>query len=115
MSLDQFLYKKYHKEIYTCLHFTRDVWQHVTGEDISDKLQGLLDKDRRISKANLRSFEKLSRPQHPCLVYMKQLGEDPHIGVYLAGSLMHIHSRTGPEFLPLDIAARGFTDFGFYR
>lgn len=116
MSIDPFLSKRYDKDTYHCLHFTRDVWFGLTGVDITDRLQGLLApaSERKPHRGALRAFKRLRRPVAPCVVYMRQLGQDPHVGVLVDHRLLHMQKH-GPEFLPLALAGRGFTDFGFYQ
>lgn len=117
MIVDQFLNRKYDENTYNCLHFTREVWLALTGEDIGTKLHGLLGQasDRRLMISHFRAFERLTHPIPPCIMYMTQLDKDPHIGVVLADGLLHIR-RTGPEFFPIPLASRGATPpFRYYR
>jgi hypothetical protein len=100
---------------YICSHFTRDVWLYLTGEDLSSKLQGLLDtSDMKMQLSHFRSFVRLSVPQDPCLVFMTQMGNDPHIGVFVNDKLLHLGKRV-PEFHPLELATRCFTTVRYYR
>lgn len=116
MKVDAQLLRVYDRKAYNCLHFTRDVWGELTGEDISEKLRGLLGapEDRRLALATFRAFERLPRPISHCLVYMRSMGRDPHVGVFFRDRLLHMRT-TGPEFLPLAIGARGFNSFRFYK
>lgn len=116
MNVDKWLNKRHKKDIYTCLHFTRDVWLELTGQDITERLHGLLGADnaRRLVRSHFRAFERLQAPCSPCLVYMRQMGRDPHMGVFVDGRLLHLNKH-GAEYFPLEIAARGFTDFRYYK
>lgn len=111
MNLSQFMFKQLSDE-YTCLHFTRDVWKEITGEDLSKRLGQTLDGE--VKPGVFKNFEILEEPKSPCLVYMLQLNSDPHIGVYIEDGMLHL-AKTGPEHFSLNLAGRGFTAFRFYR
>lgn len=113
MSVDRYLDRRYDREKYNCLHFARDVWADVTGVDISDLLANVFQpEDRKVSKELLAKFHRLERPESPCLVLMTGVMES-HIGIFLRGNVLHIHEY-GVEFLPLDVACRGFKNIRFY-
>jgi len=117
VNTDKFLLKNYDRNRYNCLHFTRDVWLELTGVDITDRLQGLLapEGQRKPHRGPLRAFKRLRRPVAPCIVYMRSLGHDPHVGVLLPEGLLHIRN-TGPELFPFEIAVRGTTPpYRFYQ
>lgn len=116
MNTEQFLLKVYHRDTYNCLHFTRDVWIALFDEDITDKLKGLLGhaSTRKLGRATFRAFQRLPAPLAPCLVYMLAAGRDPHLGVYVGGKVLHLR-KTGPEYLPFELATRGFNKFRFYK
>lgn len=115
MSLDSFLYKRYNRETYNCAHFACDVWKALTGQNIETELAGFLrpPKDRRVDPALRRHFRKLAQPESPCLVLMQRRKSVPHAGVYVRGKIIHIH-ELGVEYLPVEVATRGFDKLGFY-
>ena len=115
-SVDLFMDRRYRSRTYDCLHFTRDVWLEAAGDDIGERLASLLGRgrDRKVSKEHRRAFRKLSAPEDPCLVLMRRPRASPHIGVYIRGRVLHIWER-GVEFMPVDVAARGFSSTEFYR
>lgn len=114
MSVNHYFGRRYDDEKYNCLHFTRDVWKDLTGEDLEEKLAGLLGPTRQVRPSHFKAFRRLAKPESPCIMYMTQLGRDPHVGVYLRGSILHIKS-TGVEFLPPVLACRGATSVRYYK
>lgn len=116
MSIDTFFHKKYDRNSYNCAHFVCDVWQHVTGEDLTLRLVGFLQApaNRKAVLSDLRSFQRLQTPQSPCLALMQRRGSAPHVGIFIRGRVLHIHEM-GVEFQPIDVASRGFERIGFYK
>jgi len=114
VNINAYFSRKYDDMSYNCLHFARDVWLDLTGEDLTAKLQGLLGEGRKLTKSHFRAFRKLNQPLSPCLVLMTQLGKDPHIGVYFNGNVFHIR-KSGVEFLPANLACRWATSIRYYR
>jgi hypothetical protein len=116
VNVDDFMFKRFVEDEYTCMEFTRDVWLACTGEDLRQRLGSLLQaRTQRLLRPTLHhSFKRLPGPVDPCLVLMTQMGRDPHVGVFVQGSLLHLN-RTGPEYLPIEIAGRGFTLFRYYQ
>jgi hypothetical protein len=114
--LDSFFTRRYNRETYNCAHFACEVWEELTGQNIETELAGFLrpPKDRRTDPALRRTFRKLNTPESPCLVLMQRRGSVPHAGVYVRGKVIHIHEN-GVEFLPVQIASRGFEKLGFYK
>jgi len=114
VTVDKWLGKKYDAKNYDCLDWVCDVWLDETGEDLRARLEKFLGHDRKVTPAIRKGFKRLKKPSSPCIVVMTRKGIDPHIGVFLRGKLGHLHS-TGPEFLPVDLASRGFTSVTFYQ
>lgn len=116
MSLDSFFERQYNRDTYNCAHFACDVWERLTGQDIREELVGFLQppKGRYTDPALRRKFKKLEAPESPCLVLMQRPKSVPHAGVYVRGMVIHIHER-GVEFLPPEVATRGFTRIGYYK
>lgn len=113
--LDAFLSRRYNKETYNCAHFVRDVWQELTGMDLGAEFEGFLrpPKDRYTDPAIRRAFKRLNKPSSPCVVLMQRRGCVPHVGVFVRGKIIHLHEQ-GVEFLPVEVATRGFKKLGFY-
>lgn len=115
-SVDGFLDRRYDRKTYDCLHFTRDVWMAATGEDLGDSLATLLERGpaRKLARAHRRLFQRLDRPEDPCLVLMRRPRTAPHAGVYIRGRVLHLWDG-GAEFMPPEVASRGFTTVGYYK
>lgn len=115
-SVDKFLDRKMDLNYYNCLHLTRDVWLELTGEDLSSRLAGLMGglDGRRLHRATVRAFRRLTSPVSPCIVLMQLPRYQPHMGVYLRGKVLHFQNH-GVEFLPLSLATRGFKTVKFYQ
>lgn len=113
--IDEFFFKKYNRNTYNCAHLVSDVWLKLTGQDISERLRGFLKPVRlRSVGMDLRhEFVRLKCPQSPCIVLMNRPGAVAHVGVYYRGKVLHIHA-SGTEYVPLDVASRGFTTVRFY-
>lgn len=116
IGLDSFFTRRYNRETYNCAHFACEVWTHITGRDITKELDGFLQppKERRTDPALRRVFRKLDKPESPCLVLMQRHRSVPHVGVFVRGKVIHLHEM-GVEFLPVDVASRGFEKLGFYK
>ena len=114
-SVDPYFSRVFNSESYNCLHFTREVWKDATGEDLGERLDGLFvpPSQRRIKSKHSRAFMRLSKPLDPCLVLMQRDNCDPHVGVYIRGSVLHI-TELGVEYQPVDVASRGFMSVRFY-
>ena len=114
-SIDFYL-GKFKRPGYNCLDFATEVWLDATGEDLHERLQGLYvpRQDRHIHSSHLRAFERFASPVEPCLVLMHRRRVEPHLGVYLRQKVLHL-GPYGVEFLPLDVASRGFPILEFFK
>jgi hypothetical protein len=111
-SLDRFLWAR-RTPTYNCLDFAHDVWLAETGQD----LKALLGNDLAMLDGNIsrvRAFSRVPEPVSPCLVLMRGRHGDPHVGVFLRGSVLHLLAKA-PEYMDLSVATRGFTRVRFYR
>lgn len=115
-SIDEFFNKKYSSKNYHCAHFACEVWDKLTGDDISNKFGGILAPvGEQVAAYNLRKvFTKLNKPETPCIVLMQRRHSTPHVGIYINGRVLHL-KENGVEFQPLDVATLGFTRIGFYK
>lgn len=116
MSIDKFFRKQYDRQTYNCVHFACDVWEHETGDRIDHTVESLLlpPEQRKISSALRKRLRKIDKPVTPCIVLMQRRRAEPHVGIYIRGKVLHIH-ELGVEYMPLDIACRGFDRIGFYQ
>jgi hypothetical protein len=115
MSVDKYLDRTFDRSRYNCLDFVREVWLDLTGIDLASKLMGVFGcpSERTPSRKHFRAFREISNPGDMCLVYMESPKTAPHIGVFIRGRVLHLHER-GVEYLPVDIAARGFKRVRYY-
>lgn len=102
VSVDPYFARTFHRETYNCLHFARDVWRDATGEDLDTRLHGLR-----------RRLKRIERPTDPCLVLMQRPNSQPHVGIFIRRSVLHI-TELGVEFQPVDVASRGFKTVRYY-
>lgn len=115
-SLDPFL-KRRHRPDYKCLHWVRDVWLEMTGEDIGPRFEALLSAHSGatpMKPSDLKAFERLPAPVSPCLVLMRRPRTEPHIGIYLDGRIAHMTER-GAYFQVPAVATLPYRDVTFYR
>tara|TARA_Y100001973_G_C5206110_1_gene341643 strand:+ start:1444 stop:1797 length:354 start_codon:yes stop_codon:yes gene_type:complete len=115
MSIDKFFNRTYDRQNYNCAHFVAEVFKAETGRDIAHILKGFLlpPKDRYVRAGLQHKFVKLDEPKNNCIVLMRRPRSVPHVGIFIRGKVLQIH-ETGVEYMPLDIATRGFTKIGFY-
>lgn len=118
-SVDRWLSARHLGDEYNCLHFARDVWLAETGEDLEERLSGLLGsaaEGRRAARhrPDRSAMRRLDAPEDPCLVLMRRPRSQPHAGVYLRGRVLHLTER-GAEFHEPGVAARGFSKLEYYR
>jgi len=116
VNIDDFMQHVFVEERYTCMEFACDVWAAATGEDLKNRLGSVMRREFGMGETlrAFKSFRRLREPVSPCLVYMTRLNSEPHMGVYLDDSVLHLTTR-GPEYLPLALASRGFTHIRFYQ
>lgn len=110
--------KTYDAESYNCVHFTCDIWQILTGEDISDLLGIFVPKvgmsDSFFKNPKRRFFKKIEAPVSPCLVLITDRIANPHIGVYYRGGMIHIGSKIGVKFNKIKDVTCNFSRVRFY-
>lgn len=114
--IDKYYGRKYDSQTYNCGHFVRDVWQDLTGRDISGPLTGFLagPGERRAILTDLRAFERLATPQSPSIVLFQGFRVAPHVGVYLRGKVLHISKEYGVRFDRIEFAGAGAKKTSFY-
>lgn len=105
MNLDQFLDRTWSQN-YTCNEFACEVWKHITGEDLTERLNAFLNGNG--------SFTPLQMPESPCLAFFTRKGAASHIGLYVDGRLFHLTGQ-GVHFVELEIVAGGFQQPRFYK
>jgi hypothetical protein len=113
-SVDAYLDRTFDKKDYNCLHFAKEIWHDLTGVDISERLHGLWHlPTKQIRRHNVRAFVRIQLPTDPCLALMQAPREAPHVGIYIRGRILHITTK-GVEFMPVEVAMRGFKNIRYY-
>lgn len=105
MNLDQFLDRTW-TDSYTCNEFSCEVWQHITGEDLSQRLQNFLN--------GTGSFIPIDVPESPCIALFNRKNADSHVGIFFEGKLLHLTSR-GVHYVHLEIVQGSFQQPRFYK
>lgn len=98
---------------YDCSHFAAEAWEHETGENLADRLDGIFEEKRTARLSIARKFKRIKEPVSPCIVVMQPEKREPHVGVFIRGRVLHLRERA--EFMPLDVARRGFSKVRFYQ
>ena len=104
MNLDQFLDRTW-TDSYTCNEFACEVWQHMTGEDLTERLTAFLN--------GTGGFKQLSVPESPCIAMFLRKNADNHVGIFIDGKLLHLTSK-GVHYINLEII-QGFQQPRFYK
>lgn len=109
--------RRYRKGVYNCMDFVREVWLDVADEDIRDRLHFMLAAitARRMTKADVRRFEKLREPAEPCIVVFHVAHREPHVGVYFRRKVLHLTQQFGVQFQRINQAALGAKRVSYYR
>ena len=105
MNLDQLLDRTWTKA-YTCNEFACEVWQHITGEDLTQRLQDFLN--------GIGSFIPIDLPESPCIAFFSRENADSHVGIFFEGKLLHLTPK-GVHYVYLEIAQSGFQQTRFYK
>lgn len=110
ININHFFGRLYHIEHYNCMHFTCEVWEHLTGEN---NLREILIKDGCINYERVKKFIVLEKPDNPCLVYFKT-GIESHLGVFLNGRILHI-THAGVRYEHMETLRVCFRKMRFFR
>lgn len=113
-TIDSFLDRMPSKQ-YNCLDFVREVWLYLSGEDVTEKLTGLIGafSNRRANLSGVKAFKRLPQPINPCFVVLQRFKYTPHCGIYLDGRILHLKDN-GVEFQPLNVARSYYKSVSFY-
>ena len=96
--------RQYDAQEYHCAHFACDLWQHLTGEDISQHfIASLAPLDAaKVDWRARRRFKRLTDPVSPCLAVMRFPGLDTHMGIFLDSAIAQL-TADGVTVLPVNI------------
>ena len=116
LSIDQLLDRVSTRD-YNCWDFTVEAWQYLTGDDLRPRMPGLRGTfdHRKISFQGARRFARLDEPASPCLAFMERPKDEPHIGVYYLGRILHLPSNSMAEYQTLRVAMRAFKTVRWYK
>jgi hypothetical protein len=112
---DDFMDRVYVRNTYDCFHFVREVWAHITGEDISTRLHHLMEAAaRKVRPSHVRHITKLAEPVTPCLCLMRKNTGEMHIGIYWNERIFHLQSY-GAALQPVNVATHGFESYQYFK
>lgn len=110
METDKFLDRVYDLKNYNCAHFVTEVWEDLTGEDISELCGSFVGND---AWSSLKDRKKLRKPESPCVAIMQNPSILPHAGIYVEGRILHI-TETGVKFEELSVL-KLYNRISFYK
>ena len=115
MSIDRFLAKSYNANSYHCAHLVVDVWAFIKGEDLTPHLLPTLTPLSQVKTPdNCKvKFKSLSKPKTTCLVLMRGVKRNPHIGVFYEGRVLHL-TEGGVRFDRLGTCKTLYQNMRFY-
>lgn len=116
MNIELFFFKEYDNSTYNCCHFVQDVWEHLTGIDISLNMTGFTKdkKNRNVTLSHMKIYKECKFPKNPSIVYMQHRSLPPHVGIYINGKILHITEKNNVQYTPLSVAAMGFSKIRYF-
>lgn len=106
MNFDHLLSKNYQPG-YTCYEFTCEAWQHITHENLTERMHNFLN--------GSGEFSLLHEPESPCIAFFYRNNKTPtHVGVFIDGRIIHLGFR-GAQYVPLDMLMTTFKEVRFYK
>lgn len=114
--IDPLFSRRYSAARYNCAHFVIEAWRTITGQDVEDKLRGVLcaPTQRRLDLDRLRGVEFLAAPKSPCFVLMQRPRGLAHVGIWYKERVLHLLESGGVQYMPLEIASLGFNRVRFF-
>lgn len=105
-SVDKYLDRQFNAQTYNCWSFVREVWADLTKSDLGHQTP---------ESANnlICSLCRTPAPTDPCLVLLAKQNQEPHVGIYYQGRLLHL-SKTGPEYRPLNQVTLLYKEVQYY-
>lgn len=90
---------------YKCQEFVNEAWQMITGENLEQRMLDHI--------AGKTSFELLTKPISPCIVFLSNDPRSPtHIGLFYCDKVLHLAEAA--QYVPLELIF-GFKNCEFYR
>lgn len=90
INIDSWLDRRYDLRSYNCGHFVADVWRELTGEEIRNICQNVLNGDIRSFQEATRKYTRLPIPLSPCVVIMRGKNLQTHAGVFVDEAVLHL-------------------------
>lgn len=109
MSINKYLDREYDELRYNCVHFARDVWLDLTGEDIEQYVNHLLGKPALTTRFG---FKRVRRPTGLAFVWLRGWSES-HAGIFIDGKILHL-SKGGALYQRIEDALIGFREARYY-
>lgn len=106
MNTEKWLDWRYDQRNANCWHFVQAVWADITGKQLMNVGPDGLHLQQM-------ALKRLDAPQSPCLVLMQRQRIEPHVGVYVAGRVLHCN-KFGASFQPLDHVSVGYPTVSYY-
>ena len=116
LVIENYLRKQHNMETYNCWDFIREVYLDLTEQDIgfrTPKGASRADMKEKFAREEAQ-FERIEKPQDPCIVLFKRKKVLPHVGIFVRGRVLHLPEKTTARYEPLEIASLGFIDTRFY-
>lgn len=116
MNLDVYYDKVYNESKYNCAHFVCEVWEKLTGFDVSWALAGAMtgQTDRRLDAHRLLSLKRLEAPESPCIALFQAGRRAPHVGIFLEDKILHI-TKDGVNWSSVENVMLCFNRVRFYN
>lgn len=109
--------KSYDKDKYHCVHFAIDAAKELYNKDYTDAFIGLTAPLDIASKkyADARSKGKrISEPSNGCIVLMKSITGDNHVGIYHDRKILHL-TDLGVHFVSIHLLKFSYSRFKYYE
>lgn len=90
MNINEFFSRKYDATFYNCGHFVIEVWEFLTGEDISLCATSFQTRNIKDYRDYHIQRQRIKKPNDPCLVVMRSVDAVPHVGIFVEGRVLHI-------------------------
>lgn len=105
MNFEHLLIQTYQQN-YTCYEFSCDAWQHITGQNLTERMQDFLN--------GSGTFTQMEVPESPCIAFFYRTDKSPtHVGLFIEGRILHLGFR-GAQYVPLDLLMTTFKEVRFY-
>ncbi len=92
MNIEDLYARKYDADLYHCVHFVIDAAKLLFNYDYSKNFVLLTDSATHVwpSRKNISTGVKVIRPVEGCIVYMKSLLGETHVGLFVDDGVLHL-------------------------